>query len=81
MGKWAPLNDTPIAYPSSKLPTSHHSTLSARTLRKIATDPGPLGTIALEVLALFANLVNFKSARLGPSLDYITDKLCRSCRR
>ncbi|MBF5080018.1 helix-turn-helix domain-containing protein [Paracoccus sp. NBH48] len=39
---------------------------------------GPLGGIALEVLALFANLVNFKSGRLDPSLDYITDKLCRS---
>ena len=78
MGKWAPLNDTPTAYPSSKLPTSHHSILPARTLRKFATDPGPLGTIALEVLALFANLVNFKSGRLDLSLDYFTDKLCRS---
>lgn len=39
---------------------------------------GPLGGIALEVLALFANLVNFKSGRLDPSLDYITDKLRRS---
>ena len=39
---------------------------------------GPLGGIALEVLALFANLVNFKSGRLDPSLDYITEKLCRS---
>jgi hypothetical protein len=39
---------------------------------------GPLGSIALEVLALFANLVNFKSGRLDPSLDYITDKLRRS---
>ncbi|WP_205965822.1 helix-turn-helix domain-containing protein [Paracoccus liaowanqingii] len=39
---------------------------------------GPLGGIALEVLALFANLVNFRSGRLDPSLDYITDKLRRS---
>ncbi|CAM3345797.1 helix-turn-helix domain-containing protein [Paracoccus nototheniae] len=39
---------------------------------------GPLGGIALEVLALFANLVNFKSGRLDPSLDYITNKLRRS---
>lgn len=39
---------------------------------------GPLGGIALEVLALFANLVNYKSGRLDPSLDYIIDKLRRS---
>ncbi len=32
---------------------------------------GPLGAIGLEVLALFANLVSFKTGRLDPSLDWI----------
>ncbi|TJZ90603.1 helix-turn-helix domain-containing protein [Paracoccus gahaiensis] len=49
-----------------------------RTKRAPGKRNGPLGGIALEVLALFANLVNFKSGRLDPSLDYITDKLRRS---
>lgn len=39
---------------------------------------GPLGAIALEVLALFANLVSFKTGRLDPSLDWIMNKLRRS---
>ena len=49
-----------------------------RANKKPGKRNGPLGGIALEILALFANLVNFKSGRLDPSLDYITDKLCRS---
>ncbi len=56
--------------------------MAARYYDRAKKEPGkrngPLGGIALEVLALFANLVNFKSGRLDPSLDYITDKLCRS---
>ena len=56
--------------------------MAARQYDRAKKEPrkrnGPLGGIALEVLALFANLVNFKSGRLDPSLDYITDKLCRS---
>ena len=38
---------------------------------------GPLGSIALEILALFGNLVSFKTGRLDPSLDWIMDKLKR----
>lgn len=56
--------------------------MAARRYERVNKEPGkrngPLGGIALEVLALFANLVNFKTGRLDPSLDYITDKLCRS---
>ncbi|MCO6364748.1 helix-turn-helix domain-containing protein [Paracoccus sp. 08] len=56
--------------------------MAARHYERANKEPGkrngPLGGVALEVLALFANLVNFKSGRLDPSLDYITDKLCRS---
>lgn len=48
------------------------------TGRKPGRRNGPLGAIALEVLALFANLVSFKSGRLDPSLDWIMDKLRRS---
>lgn len=39
---------------------------------------GPLGTIALEVLALMANLVHYKSGRLEPSLAYLMTTLKRS---
>ena len=39
---------------------------------------GPLGGVALELLALFGNLVSFKTGRLDPSLDWITGKLKRS---
>ena len=48
------------------------------TGRKPGRRNGPLGAIALEVLALFANLVSFKTGRLDPSLDWIMDKLRRS---
>ena len=46
--------------------------------RKPGRRNGPLGGIALEILALFGNLVSFKTGRLDPSLDWITDKLKRS---
>ncbi|WP_265501297.1 helix-turn-helix domain-containing protein [Paracoccus beibuensis] len=46
--------------------------------RKKGRRNGPLGSVALEVLALFANLVSFKTGRLDPSLDWIMDKLRRS---
>lgn len=39
---------------------------------------GPLGGIALEVLALLANVVDFRTGRLEPSLDWIQGKLRRS---
>jgi hypothetical protein len=39
---------------------------------------GPLGAVAIEVLEYFANIVDFKTGRLDPSLDTLTKKLCRS---
>lgn len=39
---------------------------------------GALGGVALEVLRLFANLVDFRSGRLEPSLDFLCAKLKRS---
>lgn len=39
---------------------------------------GPLGHVAIEVLELLANLVNYRSGRLDPSLDYLMAKLKRS---
>lgn len=39
---------------------------------------GPLGFVALEVLELLANLVDFRSGRLDPSLDFLMAKLKRS---
>ncbi len=46
--------------------------------RKPGRRNGPLGSIALEILALFGNLISFKTGRLDPSLDWIMDKLKRS---
>jgi hypothetical protein len=46
--------------------------------RKPGRRNGPLGSVALEVLALFGNLVSFKTGRLDPSLDWIMGKLKRS---
>ncbi|MFC0341990.1 helix-turn-helix domain-containing protein [Paracoccus niistensis] len=46
--------------------------------RKPGRRNGPLGSIALEILALFGNLVSFKTGRLDPSLDWIMNKLKRS---
>jgi hypothetical protein len=39
---------------------------------------GALGSIALEILALFANLVDFRTGRLEPSLDTLMRMLKRS---
>lgn len=39
---------------------------------------GPLGHIGIEVLELLANLVDFRSGRLEPAIDYLQDKLGRS---
>lgn len=39
---------------------------------------GPLGGVALEVLRLFRNVVDFRTGRLDPSLDYLMAKLRRS---
>lgn len=39
---------------------------------------GPLGGVAIEVLELFANLVNYRTGRLEPSIDYLMRKLRRS---
>lgn len=39
---------------------------------------GPLGSIALELLTLFGNLVHHRTGRLEPSLEWIMGKLKRS---
>jgi len=39
---------------------------------------GPLGSVALEVLEFFVNLVDFRTGRLEPSLDTIMGKVRRS---
>lgn len=39
---------------------------------------GPLGGIALEVIALLANTVHFRTGRLEPSIDWIMRKTRRS---
>jgi len=39
---------------------------------------GPLGTVALEILDLLANLVDYRTGRLEPSLDTMMRKLRRS---
>lgn len=39
---------------------------------------GPLGVVAIEVLELLANIVDYKSGRLDPSLDYLMRTLRRS---
>lgn len=39
---------------------------------------GPLGHVAIEVLDLLANLVDFRTGRLEPSLAYLMAKLRRS---
>jgi len=39
---------------------------------------GPLGVVALEILELLSNLVDYRSGRLDPSLDYLMKKLRRS---
>jgi hypothetical protein len=39
---------------------------------------GPLGSVAIEVLELFANLVDFRTGRLDPAIDTLMSKLRRS---
>lgn len=39
---------------------------------------GPLGSVAIEILELFANLVDFKSGRLDPSIETMMRHLRRS---
>lgn len=46
--------------------------------REPGTRNGPLGGVAIEVLDLFANLVNFRTGRLDPSIDFLMLKLRRS---
>jgi hypothetical protein len=48
------------------------------TTRQPGARSGALGFVALEVLDLFANLVNFRNGRLDPSLDFLMAKLKRS---
>ncbi len=39
---------------------------------------GPLGSVALDVLRLFVNLIDFRTGRLEPSISTIMDRLGRS---
>lgn len=39
---------------------------------------GPLGAVAIEILDLLANMVDFKTGRLDPSLDTLMSRLRRS---
>ena len=56
--------------------------LAARRYELATRQPGArrgaLGFVALEVLELFGNLVNFKTGRLDPSIDYLMRTLRRS---
>ncbi len=56
--------------------------LAARRYELATRQPGArngaLGSVALEILELFANLVDFRSGRLDPSLDTLMRHLKRS---
>ncbi|MCB5205156.1 helix-turn-helix domain-containing protein [Neorhizobium sp. T786] len=56
--------------------------LAARRYELAEREPGsrngPLGSVAIEVLQLFANLVDFRTGRLEPSIDTLMHKLRRS---
>lgn len=56
--------------------------LAARRYELAARQPGarsgPLGGVAIELLELFANLVDFRTGRLEPSIDTLMRKLRRS---
>lgn len=56
--------------------------LAARRYELACREPGsrngPLGNVAIEVLELFANLVDFRTGRLDPSIDTLMVKLRRS---
>lgn len=46
--------------------------------RQPGSRSGPLGSVALEILELFVNLVDFRTGRLEPSIDTLMRKLRRS---
>lgn len=56
--------------------------LAARRYELAGKQPGsrngPLGSVAIEVLELFANLVDFRTGRLDPAIDTLMRKLRRS---
>lgn len=56
--------------------------LAARRYELACKEPGarngPLGGVAIEVLELFANLVNFRTGRLDPSIETLMRHLRRS---
>lgn len=56
--------------------------LAARRYELAGRQPGsrngPLGSVALEIMELFANLVDFRTGRLEPSIDTLMLKLRRS---
>lgn len=47
-------------------------------LRQPGSRNGPLGSVAIEILELMGNLVNFRTGRLDPSLDTLMRYLRRS---
>lgn len=47
-------------------------------LRRRGRRSGPLGSVAIEVLEYFANLVDFRTGRLEPSIDTLMRRLKRS---
>jgi hypothetical protein len=55
---------------------------AARRFERVHRQPGqrngPLGFVAIEVLELFANLVEFRTGRLDPALETIAGMLHRS---
>ncbi len=46
--------------------------------RKRGKRSGPLGSVAIKIVELFANLVDFRTGRLDPSIDTIVRRLKRS---
>lgn len=48
------------------------------TLRRRGRRSGPLGSVAIEVLEYFVNLVDFRTGRLEPSIDTLMRRLKRS---
>jgi DNA-binding transcriptional MocR family regulator len=48
------------------------------TAREAGNRNGPLGSVAIEVLELFANLVSFRTGRLDPSIETLMRMLKRS---
>lgn len=48
------------------------------TMKQRGSRNGPLGHVAIEVLKYFANIVDFRTGRLEPSIDTLMAKLRRS---